>query len=61
MLITNIHSIGTKIGVATAQGQVLYSASIRELRSGCDILVSTVGRLLHYVQKNEVHISNFTC
>uniref|UniRef100_A0A914HJ34 RNA helicase n=1 Tax=Globodera rostochiensis TaxID=31243 RepID=A0A914HJ34_GLORO len=49
-------STGTSVDVALAYGDIPMGVSINQLRKGCDLVVSTVGRLFHYVREGIIKL-----
>ncbi|KAK0402348.1 hypothetical protein QR680_016284 [Steinernema hermaphroditum] len=49
---------GTRISVAKAYGMYSVHENIREIRTGCDILCATPGRLKHFINEGQVRFTN---
>ncbi|KAK0408997.1 hypothetical protein QR680_004285 [Steinernema hermaphroditum] len=48
----------TGVSVAKAYGQYNVRENLREIRSGCQILCATPGRLKHFIRNGEVRLAN---
>ena len=49
---------GTGISVAKTYGQYSMGLNAKEIRTGCDILCATPGRLKHFVTENEISLNS---
>ncbi|TKR61803.1 hypothetical protein L596_028862 [Steinernema carpocapsae] len=52
---------GSRVKVCRAYGEYKVSENEKDIRRGCDILIGTIGRLKHFVDKGVIKFQNLRC